>query len=98
MRISDWSSDVCSSDLGADLHQDAALEVDPEVQPRRGERYERAEDENCGKNEAEDPGAEHRNARAAGNEPDWLQHDALRSEGRREGKEGVSTCRSRWAP
>src|SRR3546814_18931021 len=40
MRISDWSSDVCSSDLGAALRPSRA---DPELAPRGGgEGYEGA--------------------------------------------------------
>src|SRR3546814_10557009 len=63
MRISDWSSDVCSSDLGAG---------------------------------AIGPGttgfAETAFVGASG------AYLSTRSEERRVGKEGVSTCRSRWSP
>src|SRR3546814_2669095 len=100
MRISDWSSDVCSSDLlepgfalfdphvanrVVQLHLDGAGGVD------RGDRA-------VGKRHAADfaygcriagSAAEHQRARdGRGNG---------RSEGRRVGKECVSTCRSRWS-
>src|SRR3546814_16428918 len=85
MRISDWSSDVCSSDLKAsgDAKKDLAL-IGPfgvgfysafmvadqvEVLPRR-----------------------------AGEESGWRWvSDGKRSEARRVGKECVSTWRSRWS-
>src|SRR3546814_18297731 len=49
MRISDWSSDVCSSDLGADvgsLGEDAAAEAreDRDQRSAEGERDERVDD------------------------------------------------------
>src|SRR3546814_6368912 len=69
MRISDWSSDVCSSDLRALQAARAQLR-------RAMERHQ--------------PG-QARSAPLAGVEP-------ARSEERRVGKEGVSTCRSRWSP
>src|SRR3546814_18984455 len=88
MRISDWSSDVCSSDLAeaaaaADGHQfSQCLTVDAElftgdervVCDREVRRHQRVVDQ----------------FRAlAGTD---------RSEERRVGKECVSTCRSRWSP
>src|SRR3546814_12963598 len=38
MRISDWSSDVCSSDLGTKIVTDAGLEVPPRVESTAPER------------------------------------------------------------
>src|SRR3546814_12918179 len=101
MRISDWSSDVCSSDLrivatcqagGVDLGGaivDAGLAV---ALPHFSDRYVAAE----------------ARARAAGLGV-WAgtfqipadyraAHPRPRSEERRVGKECVSTCRSRWSP
>src|SRR3546814_4000331 len=85
MRISDWSSDVCSSDLRGeqrvdigldvaiarrvDVGRDVAGEQIPFVDHRLGE------------------GLARRQAATRG-----------RSEERRVGKECVSTCRSRWSP
>src|SRR3546814_1293076 len=74
MRISDWSSDVCSSDLRYRLVRIVAArrpalrrQVRRPAQRRRGYRHR-------------------------------LHRQEPRSEERRVGKEGVSTCRSRWAP
>src|SRR3546814_10269824 len=90
MRISDWSSDVCSSDLAGavmlktGLLGDAVLkDVDFTVEVRGlsqllqadiGEVYSPECRANLG------------------------DHRCKRSEERRGGKECVSTCRSRWSP
>src|SRR3546814_1038638 len=85
MRISDWSSDVCSSDLigqirfvpfadvGGDLRR-AALDLEP-----------------AGKDAGTRAARVDRPVHRGG---DRIQ----RSEERRVGKECVSTCRSRWSP
>src|SRR3546814_3370899 len=90
MRISDWSSDVCSSDLEL-VHLRLAA---PAHHPGHAFAMagERARDE-----------FELRMPRLAGvGEVAAARHrrgDALeRSEERRVGKECVSTCRSRWSP
>src|SRR3546814_8480765 len=84
MRISDWSSDVCSSDLPEEVGGFLraldgysgypitllACKMLPHVMARPGEL---------------------RLAR-------WAEFDFERSEERRVGKECVSTCRSRWSP
>src|SRR3546814_13361280 len=105
MRISDWSSDVCSSDLiyrGTDVNPsggtDAAITAFV-----KGARYDKmmegfggvgvhvtSPDElSRAVNEAIDSGR-----------PTLIHPviDEKRSEGRRVGKECVSTCRSRWSP
>src|SRR3546814_15265560 len=100
MRISDWSSDVCSSDLHQKLDGAASLP---------GGLRHRAID-------LGDDGAERKTVQAAAvrlqpfaDRPLPLRDDRLelrlaqhrertRSEERRVGKECVSTCRSRWAP
>src|SRR3546814_3823739 len=82
LRISDWSSDVCSSDLAegtADYlvnswgyghsNQVAMDKIDPEVLAGMG--YDNVE---------------------------AFRENTLRSEESRVGKECVSTCRSRWSP
>src|SRR3546814_12569590 len=111
MRISDWSSDVCSSDLRA------AFEVDPVL---AGEMIFRATDEVWApigtemRSLAEQwhaPGKVDRAVRfmIASGRPEFadllwplISHANtqvhLRSEERRVGKECVSTCRSRWSP
>src|SRR3546814_6669799 len=82
MRISDWSSDVCSSDLGA-------------TKRRRGYSPRTAGGEQaCRQPVRPVPASSCRWAlRDAENRP-----PAGRSEERRVGKECVSTCRSRWSP
>src|SRR3546814_2446530 len=75
MRISDWGSDVFSSDLP----------------PDRGTRKEGRS------GRARDRGDDH--PQHAPGVPQNLDRPAAhRSEERRVGKEGVSTCRSRWSP
>src|SRR3546814_6209863 len=86
MRISDWSSDVCSSDLAAE--QDGP-ERHGEGQHRRPPGRQIGEAEH----RAEIPGGdvEERDGGEARPAPP-------RSEERRVGQECVSTCRSRWSP
>src|SRR3546814_19970802 len=85
MRISDWSSDVCSSDLACldrgrtgDFRHPLGTRAEPQGACQAGRALHAA-----------------RLCRAA-YRPD--HHGAIRSEERRGGKEGVSTCRSRWSP
>src|SRR3546814_18961282 len=104
MRISDWSSDVCSSDLGIALALDrpvvpvstlAALAAGaPEtgsprilaaIDARMGEVY-------SGAFELRDGGP------AALSNESVCAPDVVRTEARRAGKEGVSTCKSRGSP
>src|SRR3546814_10103225 len=83
MRISDWSSDVCSSDLTAFLSPSGKpsnarpISIRHAVAPERG------------------PGDGHVGQQAA---VLVRQFGVGRSEERRVGKECVSTCRSRWSP
>src|SRR3546814_13003554 len=86
MRISDWSSDVCSSDLSAPAHAVAARSqhhrVSGEQMVDGGGQALSVQDhdgEGDGRSSAHDP-------------------EAHRSEERRVGKECVSTCRYRWSP
>src|SRR3546814_11266175 len=95
MRISDWSSDVCSSDLffgamenwGAILTFERFLLIDPKIT---------------------DPATQNYMYTALAHEiahqwfgnivtMAWWDDLWLRSEERRVGNECVSTCRSRWA-
>src|SRR3546814_20088270 len=83
MRISDWSSDVCSSDLD-DVHR------------RVGRRFE---EEHLGiglerVGESLRIAGIHRGRL----DPEARQQRIDRSEARRVGKECVNTCRSRWSP
>src|SRR3546814_3378828 len=86
MRISDWSSDVCSSDLlaGPDLHaggEGRGPPVPAHVLGAHGDGGHALGGERP---------REGRHVHEAGH--------VLRSEERRVGKECVSTCRSRWSP
>src|SRR3546814_5787134 len=91
MRISDWSSDVCSSDLDADVHAEV-------------ERQAQRHAEQCRVREAvAEIGHPPPHDETAERSPDECYSDAgedrpHRSEERRVGKECVSTCRSRWSP
>src|SRR3546814_1092948 len=84
MRISDWSSDVCSSDL---------------IGTRVFMYISRGSLMACvstplGSAAGEHPAARLRPSCPATRRLSWLS----RSEERRVGKECVSTCRSRWSP
>src|SRR3546814_11345401 len=95
MRISDWSSDVCSSDLIEAEHLDrgrragfldlfvAFVHQGPHAAPLAAGNEDVADLESA---------ALHQNG---GDRPAAALQ---RSEERRVGKECVSTCRSRWSP
>src|SRR3546814_12190424 len=103
MRISDWSSDVCSSDLvttpnGVRNTDAFTLQVAQNAQLN----FDLAEAETA----AEEPGED---ITAGGDTGGTIVVTASnlqsleggevgRSEERRVGQEGVSTCRSRWSP
>src|SRR3546814_17095597 len=98
MRISDWSSDVCSSDL-LRQHPDHLVELaalEPAVRIRTAhQREERVHRPVLTRRLGDDLLREH---------IEWLLSDSdpvertLKSEGRRVGNECVSTCSSRWSP
>src|SRR3546814_11380833 len=103
MRISDWSSDVCSSDLFCQAGQflftyflinyhDGIVQVAAPDQIMVQQHFQFVQ-------ETEGPRGsnlliELRNVHDAR----MLAAQHLRSEERRVGKECVSTCRSRWSP
>src|SRR3546814_12652079 len=93
MRISDWSSDVCSSDLAdGDQGLEAGATGDLHVhgggaRAQLGAQHDLAD-------QVEVPGVLDHGA--TGNHAELLTLE--RSEARRVGKEGVSTGRSRWSP
>src|SRR3546814_16956977 len=100
MRISDWSSDVCSSDLRAGVL--AADRFDPVPQaPERIRRRIAEVDREEDVTGYDDHGAGG-NLEAADGEPQHfvriVEQVAQRSEERRVRKACDSTCRSRWAP
>src|SRR3546814_16483679 len=102
MRISDWSSDVCSSDLrrpdfkdrgpagreqARQVGNDAAIGVEPVGAGKKRRRGLMVGDIG--------------HQRLAGGDIGRIAEGEVkgrRSEERREGKECVSTCRSRWVP
>src|SRR3546814_19904257 len=88
MRISDWSSDVCSSDqLRANGRKG------PETCPHRTRIRPRDP-----RGHYDDPPDGARSAARRDGRGDAEGRPHLRSEERRVGKECVSTCRSRWSP
>src|SRR3546814_15091461 len=96
MRISDWSSDVCSSDLFRGRHVlivVRGLGYKDDLQLLRRSGYIADQKPVL---IAVDGGADA--LLAMGRKPDVIIGDMDRSEERRVGKEGVSTCRSRWSP
>src|SRR3546814_17524782 len=95
MRISDWSSDVCSSDLRC---ADPARVVGDEIRRHRCEHAGRAAPDAGDDEETADDEAL-RNARSGEQgTAGTAEAEPGRSEERRVGKEWVSTCRSRWSP
>src|SRR3546814_16443604 len=82
MRTSDWSSDVCSSDLGV-----AEVWSDQEIDHIVADYFAMLTDELVG-----------RSFNKAARNRDLQAVIDRRSEERRVGKECVSTCRSRWSP
>src|SRR3546814_14300645 len=99
MRISDWSSDVCSSDL-VSLHAPND-ELRTELVPLN-KKYPIAElMAACERYVKRKPRSsitfEYTLMKGVNDQPRHARELARRSEGRRGGKEGVSTCRSRWA-
>src|SRR3546814_17226892 len=106
MRISDWSSDVCSSDLRGILDQRTfrhgeaagAGAADGDVAGAAAVPAAAVRDDHL----TAIPG--HQHGAVAGGQPAEAEAGVVaavaldRSEERRVGKEGVSTCRSRWSP
>src|SRR3546814_17914136 len=96
MRISDWSSDVCSSDLGTEIGKLHGPPVEQSLGLHRAATVATAFLAHDG-----DVAAAHLPAASS-----WIgccgasqrSGKALRSEARRVGKECVSTCRYRWSP
>src|SRR3546814_7678738 len=87
VRISDWSSDVCSSDLAAQCRS---------LWPARTRRFPPFLRCALRRDRHSGHAARKRNQRICARP---VRADPPpRSEERRVGKEGVSTCRSRWSP
>src|SRR3546814_20023960 len=110
MRISDWSSDVCSSDLLVDTPEAAGVPGRPfddhTARPKHAATLGGSHDEKCGpvlyrltgvhEFGLDENVATGRIRHAA--EPDQRRVAERRSDERRVGKECVSTCRSRGSP
>src|SRR3546814_12758983 len=93
MRISDWSSDVCSSDLAAGVQ--ALVDAD---RARGGRAQHLRAGQQPGAGAAVLAVAAAAAERVAGRRRSGADGAVRRSEERRVGKECVSTCRSRWSP
>src|SRR3546814_17749758 len=108
MRISDWSSDVCSSDLIEMPAGDVTQRIDHgDDGQAEGEGHADKADAKCGKG-----GGQHGGAAATQHPPERTEAfgrqsagpctaspsdmRVMRAEERRGGKEGVSTVRTRW--
>src|SRR3546814_17494671 len=106
MRISDWSSDVCSSDLLQGEH--VLVPVTPgfiAAQVVAGAEKAEIDDrhlpagETASSPRSEDAFVEHLPKVVETDPPlSVVEVGQKRSEERRVGKECVSTCRSRWSP
>src|SRR3546814_12539111 len=97
MRISDWSSDVCSSDLQSLAIIEYLDEVYPDPPLIPGDSIERAKIRSMVQIVACDIHPIN-NLRVLKHLRKQIGLDQERSEERRVGKECVSTCRSRWSP
>src|SRR3546814_14047367 len=97
MRISDWSSDVCSSDLQRSRDKRALAALDTYLGDAVGRAYAEKYFPASAKAEVSDMvGGSKAAFDKRVNTIDWMAPD--RSAERRVGKECVSTCRSRWSP
>src|SRR3546814_19034726 len=101
MRISDWSSDVCSSDLTDHLASLGTIEIPRDDYLARlasalGEVAALGVADGVGVGAGTATGAAVSPAASSFASADFFALD--RSEARRVGQECVSTCRSRWSP
>src|SRR3546814_13444480 len=100
MRISDWSSDVCSSDLGAAASRNGRWGGGNSYPPGHGGNPGGVQP-SLGARDGEMQGNRNFNGSyMAGSSALYsgASDSTSRSEERRVGKECVSTCRSRWSP
>src|SRR3546814_20466345 len=105
MRISDWSSDVCSSDLRSSREtwwgsgdMDLSIWSIGGVGDLCRRETERRSRFRLLERRIERQGSSSRLPRSYQNAREAKIHQLGRTEERRVGKEGVSKCRSRWAP
>src|SRR3546814_3734715 len=88
MRISDWSSDVCSSDLVLRRADASGIDATTLLLISASRPASRSDPRSAQRSNLWCRSPQRQELDAAGN----------RSEERRVGKECVSTCRSRWSP
>src|SRR3546814_12574551 len=112
MRISDWSSDVCSSDLFGHIPVDtltaskirewhANLAQSPirlRTRPGHQQRHKPLDNDPDALRKRRATANRHLTVLKAILNHFFRENYVARSEERRVGKECVSTCRSRWAP
>src|SRR3546814_3106891 len=89
MRISDWSSDVCSSDLTLTPQPSTIQSTASPAMPKDSNRIPAIFPPSTSTSFG------HLNCSPV---PSGRNSSTARSEERRVGKECVSTCRSRWSP
>src|SRR3546814_15921436 len=99
MRISDWSSDVCSSDLPIPVVVSAIEQKygdfdTQENSPGQTPEYEGIRLFSHGGQRLAEDNTDYRKCMSNV----WNWRSMSRSEERRVGNECVSTCRSRWSP
>src|SRR3546814_12214147 len=92
MRISDWSSDVCSSDLYRADHLGGEQDVFGRYHPGQQVDSRLMVDAGVEEDVVEQQLVQRRALHVL------REHAVARLEERRVGKECVSTCRSRWLP
>src|SRR3546814_15480724 len=102
MRISDWSSDVCSSDLLGVRRTEVEVPVATIQELLRVQRLLIQEAQPQPRHKRQ-PSLKQLSLKSAGNQARnrtrWMRLAQFRrSEARRVGKECVSTCRSWWSP
>src|SRR3546814_13093867 len=97
MRISDWSSDVCSSDLGEDKDEAKKNNEAARLWISGIEAVKRKLGVRTVYDLSATPFFLRGSGYAEGTLFPWTM-SAFRSEARRVGKACVSTCRSRWSP
>src|SRR3546814_13680160 len=99
MRISDWSSDVCSSDLWSTDHLDTRA-LPPLPSECRRSRHHMGDKAKRGRPPVATPPIHSNHSIGILDRREMAArcHPLVRSEERRVGKECVSTCRSGWSP
>src|SRR3546814_11932888 len=98
MRISDWSSDVCSSDLMINGNHALQKQLASLLDKRNDIAHRMLLPHFGVRRRDEDLRRVHDELKSTEESLHGAMKDLARSEERRVGKECVSTCRSRWSP